>query len=115
ISKWADYIIIADQNSTDRSIEICKQFKKVSIIKNEESGHSNKVRWLLLEEARKIEGNNLIFCIDADEVLSPNLIPLIEKISIERGLGVSFSLKWIQLWKKDSQYRDDGVWHENYK
>jgi hypothetical protein len=37
-------------------------------------GHSNKVRWLLLEEARKIEGNNLIFCIDADEVLSPNLI-----------------------------------------
>jgi ribosomal silencing factor RsfS len=37
ISKWADYIIIADQNSIDRSIEICKRFKKVSIIKNEES------------------------------------------------------------------------------
>jgi glycosyltransferase involved in cell wall biosynthesis len=53
-SLWADYIIVADQNSTDRTPEICKNFDKVIYIKNDSQFHSGAVRRLLLEEARKI-------------------------------------------------------------
>lgn len=115
ISSFADHIIVADQMSTDGSRDIYMQFPKVRVINNTRSGHSNEVRWDLLTEARNIPGNNLILCIDADEMIPSHLIEKLIRIAQEKGPGYAFSLPWIQLWKQPSQYRVDGVWNHNFK
>ena len=117
ISSFSDYIIVADQSSTDRTLEICKKFEKVRVIHNPYTGPSNMIRWLLFDEARKIEGNNLIFCIDADEMISPKSIHAIQDIIEKKGLkpGVGFSFSWIQLWHSTEFHRVDGVWKDSKK
>lgn len=70
-SLWADYIIIADQMSTDGSREIYKKFPKVKVIDNTlEKMYMSETRKLLFEEAKKIEGDKILFALDADEFLS---------------------------------------------
>lgn len=112
-SDFSDHIIIADQHSTDGSREIYKNFPKVTVIDNNLQGHTTKVRALLLEEARKIPGNNLIVCLDADELLSPHAI-----VEIRKKIGEtkkSFTAAWVQLIDDGSMYRVDGVWKTNRK
>ena len=57
-SLWADHIIIADQGSTDGSVEIAKRYEKVIFIDNQTDGDFNemKMRAPLFEAANKIEG-----------------------------------------------------------
>lgn len=73
-SLWADHIIIADQGSTDGSVEIAKQFEKVIFIDNKCEGDFNEMqmRAPLFEEAKKIEGPKILIGLDADEILTPN-------------------------------------------
>ena len=74
-SLWADYIIVADQNSTDKTQEICKKFEKVIYIQNKDTNfNESERRKLLLKEARKFWSDNLIFYIDADEIVSANIL-----------------------------------------
>jgi len=73
-SLWADYIIVADQMSTDGSREICQQYEKVILIDNNSAQFNEPERQkLLINEARKIEGPRLLIALDADEMFSPNL------------------------------------------
>jgi GTP:adenosylcobinamide-phosphate guanylyltransferase len=53
-SSFADHIILADQKSTDKTREICARFEKVTVIDNPFKGYTNEIRWMLLDEARKI-------------------------------------------------------------
>lgn len=112
-SQFSDYIIIADQHSTDGSREIYKKFPKVSIIDNNSTGASNKIRWSLLDEARKIPGNNLIICLDADELLSPKAVEQMKAFGNEKP--IAFKADWIQLIEDGSKHRIDGVWKNNTK
>lgn len=112
-----DLVIIADQKSTDNTVEICKNYPNVKVITNENEGHSNKVRWLLLDEARKYGENNLIICIDADEMISPKGINEM-KTMINDGQAVPgdvFKTRWLQLWKNTEEYLNEGVWKDSYK
>ena len=69
-SLWADYIIIADQMSTDGSREISKSYPKVILIDNErETMHMAETRRLLFDAAKQIEGDKILFALDADEFL----------------------------------------------
>ena len=99
-SLWADYIIVADQDSNDRTKEILKKFEKVICIKNPLEFHSGSVRKLLLEEARKIPGNNLLFSLDADEIVSANFLDTTYQNTYLDSLnpGDSVVLQWINLW-----------------
>ncbi len=115
-SIFSDHIIIADQMSNDGSREIIKKFHKVVLIDNKESGHSNKVRWQLLDAARDFDGENMVFCLDADEFILPiffqNELPhLLGKLSP----GFLFEFNWVQLWKSLFRYRCDGAWQKSYK
>lgn len=112
-SSFSDHIIIADQNSSDETVQVCQSFPKVKIIKNPYEGHSNKVRWLLLDEARKIEGEKLIVCLDADELISSKFVDEILEKSDRKPQ--SFSSEWLQLWGDQNHYRTDGVWKNNIK
>jgi glycosyltransferase involved in cell wall biosynthesis len=68
-SLWADYIIIADQHSTDGSREIAKKYTKVILIENESDSFNEPERQrLLINEARKIKGKRLLIALDADEI-----------------------------------------------
>lgn len=70
-SLWADHIIIADQMSTDGSRDIAMEFPKVILIDNDRKEmHQAATRRLLFEEAKKIEGDKILFALDADEFLS---------------------------------------------
>lgn len=71
---WADHIIIADQGSTDGSVEIAKQYDKVLFIDNKCDGDFNEMqmRAPLFEAAKQIEGPKIFIGLDADEMLTPN-------------------------------------------
>lgn len=115
LSPFVDLIIVADQNSTDNTLDICNKYPNVKIIVNNNQGHSNKVRWTLLEEARAVGGQNLIICLDADELISKSTIEKLKSEALRLGSGCSFSLHWIQLWKGYTEHRVDGEWKNNYK
>ncbi len=72
-SLWADQIIIADQMSDDTSRQIASKYPKVKLVinKNESFGEDQRQK-LLLNEARKIKGENILIALDADEILTPN-------------------------------------------
>lgn len=109
VSGWADVIIVADQMSTDGTREICARFPKVELIDNPREGHSNMVRWDLLDAARKHEGYNLIVCIDADEIAAPGTL-FQSAVFDTYQPGQAFELPWLQLWKTTDQYRTDNGW-----
>lgn len=82
-SLWADHIIIADQQSTDNSIEIASKFEKVIIVKNENSYNEFERTKILLDAARKIEGKKIIFALDADEIFTANFHDSPEWLTIQ--------------------------------
>jgi len=73
-SIWADYIIVSDQNSNDNSADIARKYEKVRLIKNSYNDYNEfSIRHVLFEEARKIEGDNVLIALDADEFFTPDL------------------------------------------
>lgn len=95
-SLWADVIIIADQMSTDRTVDIALQYPKVRVITNTSKVfNENERQKLLIQEARKISGKRLLFALDADEFLTSNYIysdEWNEMLYAEKG--TVFNLKW---------------------
>jgi glycosyltransferase involved in cell wall biosynthesis len=75
-SQFADYILIADQNSTDESIAICEKYPKVVLIRNRSEDYDEASRQILLiREARNlVKGPRIILALDADEILAANAI-----------------------------------------
>ncbi|AFY30866.1 glycosyltransferase family 2 protein [Calothrix sp. PCC 7507] len=73
-SQFADHIIIADQNSTDNSIDICKRYPKVTLIANKSDKFNEAERQLLLiNTARElVPEHKILLALDADEILAAN-------------------------------------------
>ena len=70
-SSWADCIILADQHSTDGSREIAAKYEKVILVDNDAPEMNQAAaRLLLFQEVDKIEGDKIVFALDADEFLS---------------------------------------------
>ncbi len=117
-SLWADHIIVADQNSTDATEELCARFEKVVYIKNTAiSLNMSHARELLLDKARELWSDNLLFSLDADEVLSANSIHDADFLAKCESIlpWESIELEWINLWGDIHSYRVDGHWWWIYK
>jgi len=72
-SLWADYIIIADQHSTDGTREMALQYPNVILLDNDNLNYSETERSIMLiDRARQIDGDKILFCLAIDEVLSAN-------------------------------------------
>jgi glycosyltransferase involved in cell wall biosynthesis len=73
-SQFADHIIIADQNSTDESLAICKNYPKVILIENKSDQFNEGERQILLiQKARELVPEpKIILALDADEMLAAN-------------------------------------------
>ena len=95
-SLWADYIIIADQMSTDGSREIALKYPKVKLIDNESPIYNEPERQkLLINEARKIEGQRLLITLDADEMFSPEIFTSVEWENVLKSpSGTIIKFQW---------------------
>lgn len=126
-SLWADHIILADQNSTDGSIEIAGRYPKVTLIenKNEEYDEASRQK-LLISEARKIDGPRILVALDSDEIFTSNFLstPDWEKI-LQSNPGEVFGFQWANILPDQENYfpssfyypwmiNDDGTEHNNY-
>jgi len=120
-SLWADHIIVADQNSIDKTPEICGKFEKVIYFKNElHNLNQSHSRQLLLDKVRELFGNNnIIIALDADEILSANILNNADFENEINNLqpGESIVLQWIMLSKNIYSHivEKNSIWSENYK
>lgn len=98
-SLWADYIIVADQMSTDGSRDIYPQYEKVIVVDNPRAEmHQARTRQLLFEAAKKIEGDKILFTLDADEFLSGDFTNTEGwKTILNSEPGDVFCFRWMNL------------------
>ena len=76
INKNVDEIIIIDSFSTDKTIEICRKYKKVRFYKHKFKNHANQLNWAIRNLKIK---PNWIIRIDADEIVEKNFFKKIKK------------------------------------
>jgi len=127
-SLWVDYIIIADQNSTDGSREIALSYPKVILIDNNNPDFNEAERQkLLIDRARQIEGDKILFGLDADEIFSANFTQTQDWQKILSSVpGDVFWFQWANIYSNQKEYwspetfypwmfHDDGIEpHGNY-
>lgn len=85
-----DEIILVNDGSTDKTEEIIFELKKkyakiISIKHNINKGSAAASR----NSAIDISKNELLFCLDADNILMPNTIPVLKKFLIENHLDAA--------------------------
>lgn len=127
-STWADHIIVADQNSTDGSIDIARAFPKVTLVENPAQQFNEPERQqLLIAEARKLGEGNILIALDADEAISANFAQSSEwqrLYSLPAGTNLKF--QWVnaltglkQCWVPETHHPwgfvDDGRPHRGRK
>jgi hypothetical protein len=107
----ADKIIIVDQGSTDGSREFLNAHEKVVLVDNPDASYDEPKRnALLVETARRISGRAIHLTLDADEILSSNVLNSLEwKHFCETPPGTVGVFRWVQLWKTPEQYIARGV------
>src|SRR3954465_2951780 len=70
---WGSQVIVADQESTDGTLETARATPGVQVLINDSPGYDESYRQrLLLNAARQIKGKRLLLALDADEALSAN-------------------------------------------
>lgn len=108
-SLWADRIIIADQGSTDKSLEIARQFPKVTLIVNpgKEYNEYNRQQ-ILLDKAREISGKKLLIAIDADEFFTGNLFTSPEwQTVLNADPGTFVRINWVHPFPRFNEAAED--------
>ncbi len=108
---WADYIIIADQGSTDGSREIAQTFSKVILINNSSTDLDENYRdKILIEKAREIAENNaILFRLDADEIITPNFDSSEWDDIRKSPAGTFWRFKWLQLYPDFKNYWENNT------
>ena len=107
-SLWADYIIIADQMSTDGSREIAKSYDKVILIDNKNPEFNEAERQgMLVAKAREVADgrDTLLWGLDADEILAANAFETEDwKYILNSVPGDVFWFKWAEICPDQKKY-----------
>ena len=105
--KFCDKIIVQNDNGTDRTKEFCETYDKVEWY--ERPYH----KWYIREEGKQRRelfdlvskcNPDYILLLDADEIVTPNIISFIKNIDTSVNL---WSARMINLWDDEYHYRVD--------
>ncbi len=112
LSAFCDVVIVSDQGSTDGSQEICRRFPKVHLLETPRGQTTDLLpkhaRWRLLDAARQYDGNNLLWCTDADELISPASVrTFLAAHAGELIAPRAIQCRYIHLWKRMRRFRHD--------
>ncbi len=106
IQKFADEIIIIDEFSHDKTIDVAGKFNAV-LIQNENSEDFGRARNLGLEKAK----NEWVFFVDADEILKFQNSNF--KTQIENSNFKSYKIKRVdEMWGREIKHGENGRWNE---
>jgi len=106
VSIWADYIIVADQLSTDNTRSILKEYQKVIVVENNTLEINEPERYkMVIDKAREIHGDKILFALDVDEVFSANFINTKDWNKIlSSKKGDVFCFQWAQVHPSRNTY-----------
>lgn len=112
--KYADKILIIDDDSTDGTFEKCRDYSKKVIIKKSvfddfytQEQFMNDEVWELVRKHAKF--GDWILAQDSDEFLEPSFIKMKYSLMQNTNLFKCYTLQFIHMWNEDS-FRIDGVW-----
>ena len=109
LSGFCDIVLVNDQNSEDESREICRRFPKVVLIESSTQLICEQARWQLLDAARDYDGCNVLWCTDADELMSPaRATQFFDDRREELSPGTVVECLYCQLWNRADRYRGGG-------
>jgi hypothetical protein len=106
LSSFCDVILVHDQQSSDGSREVAAHFPKVVWIESSDSKICEQARWHLWDIARQYDGENLVWCTDADELVSPARIrAFLDRRGAELTSGVVVDVMYCHFWNDPTRYR----------
>jgi hypothetical protein len=109
LSGFCDAIFVGDQQSSDESRTIARQFSKVTLIESQTPAICEQARWQLWDAARAVPGSNLIWCTDADELVSPGLVrAFLQRDRDKVTPGTIVECEYYHCWSTPGRYRDAG-------
>jgi glycosyltransferase involved in cell wall biosynthesis len=96
---WADHVIVADQGSSDGTLELLRQTTGVQTIVNDSPNYDEAYRQrLLIGNARKILGKRILLALDADEALSSNVLSSKDRERMAKAApGTVLRFKWVNI------------------
>ena len=123
-SGFCDVVIVNDQMSTDSTREICRRFPKVVLLETTSTGR--QTRWPGSPSRRgggcsmpraSYDGNNLLWCTDADELTPPTLArAFFEQHAEELAPGRVIECRFYNLWNSlDEVPQDLSVYGPRWK
>jgi hypothetical protein len=107
LTGFCDVVLVSDQASEDESRAICKEFQNVVVIEQNRTMVCEEARWHLLDAARDYDGHNLLWCTDADELMSPRLAAHSLRNAGSARPGTMIECSFYHSWNDASHYRDD--------
>ena len=108
VAPIADEIIVVDSFSTDATEEICRRYDKLTFVKHAWEGYTAQKNF-----ANSLATCDLIFSIDADEVLSPQLTDAIMNVKNKPLTDKAFSMN--RLMNYCGQWIHHGGWYPDTK
>lgn len=104
-------IVILDDNSTDKTTEICSGLDKVVDIHKQSELPLDEVRDrnLLLQMAMK-RNPDFVLSVDGDEIFMPNTAEILfEELNVLYPENNVFEFQFLTLWDSPTQIRFDGI------
>ena len=104
-------IVVLDDNSTDKTVEICSSFDKVVDIQTQSNVMLNEVRDrnFLLQMALK-RNPDFILSVDGDEIFMQNAAEILfEELDVIYNTNNVFEFQFLTCWDNADQIRFDGI------
>lgn len=118
VSQYVDGITILDDNSTDNTIDIAREFDKVLLIHQNVPGlkrHEGRDRNKLLQLTLNHKPDWLL-CLDADEIFEDSMKENIQRLCNPLDQTVDgYSFRFYNFWRSRESFRVDGIWRKQQR
>lgn len=114
---WCDLLVVLDHRSTDTSASILEQIGRepetcgrvIRMYSQDAEWEEMKHRQSMLMVARQYDATHIVM-VDADEVLTGNLLPSIRALVEDTPKGQTLQIPWRCLRGGVQKYHYDGTW-----